>query len=88
MRNRPRGVDAERRKSAQSCQTTPAMSFRHRTITVTPFQQNCSLVWDDATQQAAVIDPGGDIEVLLAAVQELGLTLEQIWLTHAHIDIS
>ena len=40
------------------------MSFRHRTIPVTPFQQNCSLVWDDATQQAAVIDPGGDIEVL------------------------
>ncbi|MBS0437309.1 MAG: MBL fold metallo-hydrolase, partial [Proteobacteria bacterium] len=62
------------------------MSFRHRTIPVTPFQQNCSLVWDDATHQAAVIDPGGDIEVLLAAVKELGLTLEQIWLTHAHID--
>jgi len=62
------------------------MSFRHRTIPVTPFQQNCSLVWDDATQQAAVIDPGGDIEVLLAAVKELGLRLEQIWLTHAHID--
>jgi len=62
------------------------MSFRHRTIPVTPFQQNCSLVWDDATHQAAVIDPGGDIEVLLAAVKELGLRLEQIWLTHAHID--
>ena len=62
------------------------MSFRHRTIPVTPFQQNCSLVWDDETMQAAVIDPGGDIPLLLAAVKELGLTLEQIWLTHAHID--
>jgi len=62
------------------------MSFRHRTLPVTAFQQNCSLVWDDATKQAAVIDPGGDIEVLLGAVKELGLTLEQIWLTHAHID--
>jgi len=62
------------------------MSFRHRTIPVTPFQQNCSLVWDDATHHSAVLDPGGDIEVLLAAVKELGLRLEQIWLTHAHID--
>ena len=62
------------------------MAFRRRTLPVTPFQQNCSLVWDDATQQAAVIDPGGDLPVLLAAVDELGLALEQIWLTHAHID--
>ena len=62
------------------------MSFHHRTLPVTPFQQNCSLVWDDATKQAAVIDPGGDLDTVLAAVKELGLTLEQIWLTHAHID--
>ena len=56
------------------------------TVPVTPFQQNCSIVWCDETMKAAVIDPGGDLDVLLAAVAHLGVTLEQIWLTHAHID--
>jgi hydroxyacylglutathione hydrolase len=58
----------------------------YRTIPVTPFQQNCSLVWDSDTRQAAVIDPGGDLDRILAQAQALGLKLEQIWLTHAHID--
>lgn len=56
------------------------------TISVTPFQQNCSVVYDEATRQAAVIDPGGDLDRLLAEVERRGLKLEQIWLTHAHID--
>ncbi len=60
--------------------------LRYLTVPVTAFQQNCSLVWDDATAQAAVIDPGGDLDHLLAQVEHLGLKLEQIWLTHAHID--
>ncbi|ARU06469.1 hypothetical protein CCO03_18995 [Comamonas serinivorans] len=60
--------------------------LRYQTIPVTPFAQNCSLVWCDDTQKAAVIDPGGDLPQLLAAVKALGLALEQIWLTHAHID--
>ena len=60
--------------------------LRYLTLPVTAFQQNCSLVWDDATAQAAVIDPGGDLDRLLAEVDRLGLKLEQIWLTHAHID--
>lgn len=60
--------------------------LQYLTIPVTAFQQNCSLVWDDATQQAAVIDPGGDLDTLLEEVARLGLKLEQIWLTHAHID--
>ena len=55
-------------------------------IPVTAFQQNCSLVWCSDTQQAAVIDPGGDIERVLGEVQRRGLQLTQIWLTHAHID--
>ncbi len=62
------------------------MPFHRRTLPVTPFQQNCSLVWDGATRRAALIDPGGELPRLLAAVDELGLVLEQIWLTHAHID--
>jgi glyoxylase-like metal-dependent hydrolase (beta-lactamase superfamily II) len=60
--------------------------LQYETIPVTPFQQNCSIVWDTDTRQAAVIDPGGDLETLLAAAQRLGVTPEQIWLTHAHID--
>lgn len=60
--------------------------LRYLTIPVTAFQQNCSLVWDDATHEAAIIDPGGDLDVLLSEVQRLGLKLQQIWLTHAHID--
>jgi hydroxyacylglutathione hydrolase len=60
--------------------------LRYATIPVTAFQQNCSIVWCDETMKAAVIDPGGDLNVLLDAVKRLGVTLEQIWLTHAHID--
>ncbi len=60
--------------------------LRYLTIPVTAFQQNCSLVWDDTTKQAAVIDPGGDLDLLLEEIERLGLNLEQIWLTHAHID--
>ncbi|MEY2802918.1 MAG: hypothetical protein RL657_254 [Pseudomonadota bacterium] len=60
--------------------------LKYLTIPVTPFQQNCSLVWDDNSLQAAVIDPGGDTDRILAAVKKGGLKLEQIWITHAHVD--
>ncbi|SEL26717.1 Glyoxylase, beta-lactamase superfamily II [Roseateles sp. YR242] len=62
------------------------MPLRYQTIPVTPFQQNCSIVWCDATMEAAVIDPGGEVPRLKAAVQALGVTMKAIWLTHAHID--
>ena len=62
------------------------MPLHYRTIPVTPFQQNASIVFCEATRKAAVIDPGGDLPHLLAAVDQLDLELEQIWLTHAHID--
>ncbi len=60
--------------------------LEYLTIPVTAFQQNCSLVWCNASRDAAVIDPGGDLPRILAAVERLGLTLKAIWLTHAHID--
>ncbi|QIZ76014.1 MBL fold metallo-hydrolase [Ferrimonas lipolytica] len=60
--------------------------MKYQIIPVTPFQQNCSLVWCEATKQAAVIDPGGDIERIVSAAETLGVTIEQIWLTHGHID--
>ncbi len=55
-------------------------------IPVTPFKQNCTLFWCDITKQAAVIDPGGDIELIINALKQKGLTLAKILLTHAHID--
>ncbi len=60
--------------------------LRYLTVPVTAFAQNCSIVWCDETLEAAVIDPGGDLDRLLAQVQRLGLTLKAVWLTHAHID--
>ena len=60
--------------------------LQYLTVPVTPFQQNCSIVWCDATKEAALIDAGGDIAVLLAQIAELGLTLKALWVTHAHID--
>jgi glyoxylase-like metal-dependent hydrolase (beta-lactamase superfamily II) len=59
----------------------------HRlTLPVTAFAQNCSLIWCDDTHEAALIDPGGDIPVLLKAITDRDLTLKALWLTHAHID--
>jgi hydroxyacylglutathione hydrolase len=62
------------------------MPLHRLTLPVTPFEQNCSLVWCERTRAAALIDPGGDLPRLLAAVAERGLDLQAIWLTHAHID--
>ena len=55
-------------------------------IPVTPFQQNCSLLVCEKTHRAAVIDPGGDLELILEAVKQQGATLEKIFLTHGHMD--
>ena len=60
--------------------------LQYKTIPVTAFQQNCSLVWCDQTQEAAVIDPGGDLEAIEWEIDRLGLKLKAIWVTHAHID--
>ncbi|WP_458735048.1 MBL fold metallo-hydrolase [Zobellella taiwanensis] len=56
------------------------------TLPVTPFAQNCSLVWCSQSRKAALVDPGGETERLLAAVAERGLELESILLTHGHLD--
>ena len=60
--------------------------LHYETIPVTPFEQNCSLIWCDETNTCALVDPGGDLGHLLERIQSLGLKLEQIWVTHAHID--
>lgn len=60
--------------------------MKYRIIPVTPFQQNCTLLWCERTGKAAVVDPGGDLDRIKAAVAEEGVQLEKILLTHAHID--
>jgi len=60
--------------------------LRYATLPVTPFQQNCSIVWCDQTMEGAVIDPGGDLPEIRAEAKRLGVKLKQILLTHAHID--
>ncbi len=62
------------------------MSFQIGIIPVTAFQQNCALVWDDETKQGAVIDPGGDVPVIMTQINKLGLSITDIFLTHGHID--
>ncbi|MFD2165969.1 MBL fold metallo-hydrolase [Thalassotalea euphylliae] len=60
--------------------------MQFKIIPVTPFQQNCTVFWCDETQKAAVVDPGGDIEQVIAFIDSKGLTMEKVLLTHAHID--
>lgn len=60
--------------------------MQYKTIPVTAFGQNCSLLWCRSSLEAAVIDPGGDLPLIEQAVKKHGLKLTQIWLTHAHID--
>jgi len=55
-------------------------------VPVTPFQQNCTILFDEATRHGVVVDPGGDVETLQKVIAENGLTIEAIWLTHGHLD--
>ncbi|MCC7348446.1 MAG: MBL fold metallo-hydrolase [Variibacter sp.] len=55
-------------------------------VAVTPFQQNCALIWDAETARGVVIDPGGDVDRILAAVERGGFVVERILLTHGHLD--
>ena len=55
-------------------------------VPVTPFQQNCTILFDEDTKQGVVVDPGGDVEVIVRAIEENGFTIDAIWLTHGHLD--
>ncbi|NJD25626.1 MAG: MBL fold metallo-hydrolase [Betaproteobacteria bacterium] len=60
--------------------------MRYAIVPVTPFEQNCTVLWCEETRRAAVVDPGGDIPRILAALTREGLQLEKILVTHGHID--
>jgi len=55
-------------------------------VPVTPFQQNCTLLWREVTKRAVVIDPGGDLPEVERAITRAGVTADKIWLTHGHVD--
>ena len=63
---------------------TTTMKFN--VIPVTSFAQNCTIVWCEKTMKGAVVDPGGDLNDILSLAKELGVKLEKILITHAHID--
>ena len=60
--------------------------MKYQMIPVTAFAQNCTLLWCETTRQAAVVDPGGDLDKVLAVIEREQLQLTKILLTHAHID--
>ncbi|QEY18086.1 MBL fold metallo-hydrolase [Cellvibrio sp. KY-GH-1] len=60
--------------------------LHYQIIPVTHYQQNCTLLWCDQTRDAAVVDPGGDVERILAEAAALDVKLSQILLTHGHLD--
>lgn len=55
-------------------------------IPVTPFQQNCTILFDMDDKTGVIVDPGGDVDKILDVVKTQGFDLKQIWLTHGHID--
>jgi glyoxylase-like metal-dependent hydrolase (beta-lactamase superfamily II) len=55
-------------------------------VPVTPFEQNCALIFDEQTKVGAVSDPGGDVDIIMEAIRRSGITVEKILLTHGHID--
>lgn len=63
-----------------------AAGLKAAIVSVTPFQQNCTLIWDPTTNVGAVVDPGGDLDRVRAAIARAGMTVEKIILTHGHID--
>jgi hydroxyacylglutathione hydrolase len=71
---------------SSSDQAAAAPPLQGVIIPVTPFQQNCSLVWCSDTRRAAVVDPGGDTDRILAAAQSQDVIIEKVLVTHGHLD--
>ena len=62
------------------------MALKIVLIPVTPFEQNCSLLICDVTQKAAVVDPGGDLQIIRSQIEQLNVHVEKILITHGHVD--
>ncbi|WP_182868349.1 MBL fold metallo-hydrolase [Stieleria mannarensis] len=64
----------------------PQPRFQIAILPVTPLEQNSSIIWSTETMEAAIVDPGGEAERIAAAVEELGVDVKAVWLTHGHVD--
>lgn len=62
------------------------MALHIEILPVTPFLQNCALLWDDESREAVLTDVGGEADRLLAEAAKRQLVLKGIWLTHGHVD--
>ena len=62
------------------------MTIQCTIVPVTPYQQNCSVIKCMATGKAAIVDPGGAVERIMGAVEQMGASVEKVILTHAHLD--
>lgn len=62
------------------------MSLKAAIIPVTPFEQNCALLWDDATLEGVVVDPGGDVDRIREVIAQQGIAVQRILITHGHMD--
>jgi glyoxylase-like metal-dependent hydrolase (beta-lactamase superfamily II) len=62
------------------------MPLKAAIVPVTPFMQNCTLLWDDGNMIGAVVDPGGDVRRIQAGIAKAEMSVEKIILTHGHID--
>lgn len=62
------------------------MALNIQLLSVTPFRQNCLLLWDDETRQAVITDLGGDVDLVRQEAEKLSLNIQAIWLTHGHLD--
>src|ERR1700712_5890113 len=80
------GAPKNRHCAGMSEQTETRAKAGAVIVPVTLFEQNCTLIWCEATRKAVVIDPGGDVDKIQAAIKQSNVTVEKIWLTHGHID--
>ena len=62
------------------------MTIQCTIVPVTQYQQNCSVIKCESSGKGAIVDPGGDIERILETVEKMGVEVEKIILTHAHMD--
>ena len=60
--------------------------LEYRIVPVTPFQQNCTLLWCGESHRGVIVDPGGEPERILATAADAGVVVEEILLTHGHLD--
>lgn len=60
--------------------------MKYQIVPVTGFMQNCTILWDEDSLEAVIVDPGGEAEKLISTIEKQGLKLTKVLLTHGHFD--